>query len=229
MNQSLAIILIAAGNSSRLGHPKQLINFAGKTLLERSCQLALSCSARVFVILGYEANKMQPLISQENIMPVFNTHWQQGMGTSIACGIEQVVALTQLAQSSQKSLLKEQQTVNTGSIKGAMILLCDQWRLTQSDLQHLITTWQNNPHKIIASEYYEHKSSELIQGAPVIFPVQYFSQLAALTQTGARFLLKKNPQDVIAVPIENAAFDIDLAEDFKQLKIYEQQHYPAIT
>jgi len=191
----LAGILIAAGNSSRLGQSKQLIKYQNLNLLNRSVALAEFATQNVWVILGSEAEQHSHSIVSKSVNLINNENWQQGMGTSIAKGI---------------ACLSEE-------YDGALILLCDQWALEQSDLFSLISRWQKNTDKIVCSQYYDQKANSEISGAPAIFPSAYFKQLSNLRDTGARKILQQNPQDVISLNLPNAGHDLDTPEDLTKL------------
>ena len=88
----LSILILAAGNSSRLGYPKQLIEFEGKTLIERITETALMVSDNILIILGGNSELIIPKLERFNdtISMIFNPDWQQGMGTSIRIGAEKL-------------------------------------------------------------------------------------------------------------------------------------------
>jgi molybdenum cofactor cytidylyltransferase len=87
--ESLEIIILAAGNSSRLGQPKQLVVYQGKTLIEHIVSNALQVSPHVTVVLGSHAKRIEWTLNQAQLFPkiVYNADWEQGMGTSIKAGV----------------------------------------------------------------------------------------------------------------------------------------------
>jgi molybdenum cofactor cytidylyltransferase len=199
---SLGIVIIAAGNSSRLGQAKQLVEIAGVSLLQQSINMAERSSENSVCILGYAADRLGTKLKCSTCKILVNENWQQGMGSSISCGVNFL----------------------SGKVDAVMILLCDQYRLTGSDLDRLIQAWQSNPQKMIASQYFEKKCSKLIEAAPAIFPKSYFTSLMALKEKGARDILRKNQASVIAVLLKNAAFDLDTEDDLKLFKNWQQQN-----
>ena len=92
MNESpktpnLAAVLVAAGPSTRLGHPKQMVKFRGETLVRRSARLLReSVSGDVVVVTGHEAEQVGREVGDLPVRTVNNTVWKEGMGGSIACG-----------------------------------------------------------------------------------------------------------------------------------------------
>jgi len=193
--QKIGIIVIAAGNSSRLGQPKQLVEIAGVSLLQNTINLAEQLSENSVCVVGFDADKFKSSLEVSTTKILVNKNWQQGMGCSIACAVKYF----------------------TDEVDAVMILLCDQYRLTEADLGLLIERWQRDPDKIVASQYFEIKCNSLIEGAPAIFPKQYFGPLMALKEKGARDILSKNQENVIAVLLENAASDLDTKDDLKLL------------
>jgi molybdenum cofactor cytidylyltransferase len=94
-----------------------------------------------------------------------------------------------------------------------MILLCDQWRVRTEDLQALLTTWHRDPGRIVVAQA-GGKSMP-----PVIFPSRFFTQLRALTgDRGAHSLLHSHTGLMTAVPVENAAYDLDTQAHLELLR-----------
>lgn len=123
-----AAVILAAGASTRMGRPKQLIEVDGKSLVERAVQVALEAGAGpVVVVLGAHAEQISAKIKGLPALAVVNHRWQEGMGSSIALGV--------------KSLRLETEAV--------LILHCDHHGVTPQHLKTLAST----PGRIVASEY----------------------------------------------------------------------------
>ena len=82
-------VLLAAGASTRLGEPKQLVKLGDENLLERSVRVATEagCSP-VVVVLGASAELIRKNCNLEGAQVVFNQGWQEGMASSIRVGVE---------------------------------------------------------------------------------------------------------------------------------------------
>ncbi len=193
---NLAVLVMAAGESARLGQPKQLVAIDGQTLVEKTAGLAARFSNRVYCILGHQAETIASRLKVLPVTCVTNARWAQGMGSSIACGIDQL----------------------GDDIDAALVLLCDQWALTPADIGKLVRQWQVDPGKITASRYYPKHQAERVTGVPVIFPRRYFTELTQLSQTGARGLLTRYPDQVLEVVIDRAGFDLDTPDDLRSLR-----------
>lgn len=102
---------------------------------------------------------------------------------------------------------------------GLMIFLCDQWRIKARDLQTLAATWRSGPPRIVVAQAQGHYIP------PVIFPASCFDQLRQLEGTrGARDVLQTHPELLTAVPLENAAFDLDTQTHLDELESYKNQY-----
>jgi molybdenum cofactor cytidylyltransferase len=189
-----AAVLLAAGSSRRLGHPKQLLQFEGESLLRRAARLALGagCSP-VCVVLGYRAARLTLELAGLAARVVVNKDWPQGMGTSVRCGVHAALA----ACPESDNLL---------------LLVCDQPALGAAHLARLLSLHRASGQPITASEY----NGE--PGVPAVFARSIFRELLALRQdTGARTIIRRDAARVQCLPWPEGAFDIDIPDDFRKL------------
>ncbi len=196
MNASIAAIVLAAGASRRLGQPKQLLTLDGETLLARAIRLAGEAGAApVLTVLGANFDLIRASVNLDTSIPVVNESWKQGISTSIHAGLD---ALDAVAPNTQ----------------GALLLTCDQPRLTADHLRALIEGFsaQAEP-SIVASAYAG------VLGIPAAFPREAFPALRALRgDKGARALLLSPPSSLIAVPFPGGEIDIDEPTDLAKLE-----------
>ena len=188
----LSVLIPAAGASERLGQAKQLVKHKGTTLIQNAVNTAFSLEpGEIIVVTGANAEAVKNAVMQPPINWIHNPNWSNGMGGSIALGA----------------------TAVSPESTGLMILLCDQWKIQVSDLHLLAETWQSDPERIVCA------SAEGINMPPVIFPASRFNQLAKLEGSqGARSLLVNHPDSLTAVPIKNAAIDLDTQSQLDKLK-----------
>lgn len=187
---------MAAGASSRLGRPKQLLALNGQTLLGRTVRAAAEAGcAPVIVVVGAHADAV---IGEARALPgpvqvVVNERWQNGMGTSLAAGVG---ALQTAAP----------------NVRAAVVLLCDQPRVSAETVRALVDTYAASGRLIAASEY----SGTL--GAPCLFDQTFFGELTALSgDAGARRILARHPEQVAAVPFAGGADDVDTPNDWARV------------
>jgi len=189
--ENTGIIILAAGNSSRLGQPKQLLDYQGKTLLRHTVEQALAVSSRVIVVTGSENSGIEKETGSAGT--VQNKNWQEGMASSIHKGLNEML-----------STYPETENI--------LITVCDQPHIDASVLSELIEKKQSSGKGIMASHY----SGTL--GTPVLFSRSYFNDLLQLSgQEGAKKLLVKYRDDVGQVMFEKGSVDIDTTEDYQKL------------
>jgi len=190
-------IILAAGASSRMGSPKQLLEWRSRPLLEHAVVNARSIlSERVIVVLGAHAESIQTTVDLDGVSSLVNSNWQEGMASSIRAGVQ---ALPE-------------------SASAALILLCDQPLINAAHMQNLLNGWQQAPTRIVASQY--HHSA----GVPALFPAEFFEHLLTLKgDRGAKPILMKFEDSLLKIPLPEAELDIDSAADFDHLT----GHYSA--
>jgi molybdenum cofactor cytidylyltransferase len=93
MKGGVGAVVLAAGSSSRMGRPKQIIQFRGESLLRRAALAALAggCSP-VVVVTGAYAELSQCELDGLDVREVFNPRWQTGMASSIRVGLNTLLA-----------------------------------------------------------------------------------------------------------------------------------------
>jgi molybdenum cofactor cytidylyltransferase len=190
-SENLGIIILAAGASTRMGTPKQLLEVGGKPLLLRAVEAALASPAwPVVVVLGAHAEKIRPLLARLPVLIVENPAWSEGMAASIREGI------TTLQQFSR-------------GLDAALIALCDQPAFSADVIAQLIAAQRATGRGIVAARYAGR------HGAPALFRHEHFATLAHLTgEEGARALLNGDPATIAAVDLPDLAVDLDTPEDF---------------
>jgi molybdenum cofactor cytidylyltransferase len=184
------VIILAAGASTRMGSPKQLIAYEGKPLIVRAAEAALASRGRpVVIVLGAHAEQVRPVLLRFPVLVTENPAWSEGMASSIRAGID---ALSQL----------------TPSLDAAMIALCDQPAFSAAVVDQLVATQRSTGRAIVAARY----SGRL--GVPALFLREHFPALGALSgEEGARALINGDPDRVASVHIPELALDLDRPED----------------
>jgi CTP:molybdopterin cytidylyltransferase MocA len=158
---SIAAVVLAAGASTRLGEPKQLVMLGDETLLERTVRVAreAGCSPMV-VVVGAEHSQVLERCVLGDAVTVINDQWQEGMASSIRLGVQTLGFIAKDAE-------------------GVLLMTCDQPAVTAKHLLRLMLEPE------MKASRYAGRS-----GVPAFFPKKYFDQLMKLKgDSGARELL----------------------------------------
>lgn len=192
---NVVVILLAAGASSRLGRPKQLLAYRNQTLFEYSLQTAIGSQAQsVIVVLGDKAEALRKNIQDGNVHVVVNGEWQEGMASSIRYGIK---AMSEIAPDAE----------------GIILMVCDQPFVTSALLNELIETHKKTGKQIVACGY------DNTFGPPVFFHQSLFEELLQLKgDIGARGIVRQHTDLVGVVPFPEGTFDIDTEADYERIK-----------
>ncbi|MBD2203331.1 nucleotidyltransferase family protein [Calothrix sp. FACHB-1219] len=192
---TIPLIILAAGASTRMGKPKQLLPYQGRSLIQHTVESAIASFCNpVIVVLGANAQQIRSQINQNLVQIVENPQWNLGMSTSIRSGIS---ALNKYSQ----------------NIEAAVITVCDQPYISTEIINNLISAYSATKKPIIASQYAE------TLGVPALFSRQFFPELLTLHEdTGAKYLIKKYRDLVLAVNFPLGAIDIDTPNDYQNLQ-----------
>ncbi len=185
----VAAVVLAAGQSVRMGRPKLLLVWEGKSLLRRAAEAAGAACRQVVVVLGPEPQRMEAELSSLPVEVVVNPEYAKGMATSLRCGIQAV-----------------------GDATAALVVLADQPAVTAEHLRRLIQAYRRSGAPLAAAAYGD------TVGAPAVFSRQLFPELLALEgDTGAKRVVESHRHEAVVVPLPEAAVDVDAAEDWQRL------------
>lgn len=189
----IGIILLAAGESARLGEPKQLVRFQGATLLRRSVKAALKISGKIVVTLGSRIEIIRKEIEDLPVEIVENKDWQTGMSGSIKVGLKKLFD-------------------DADSIRAVVVMVCDQPFVDENLLEKIITKFHETDAPIVACAY------QNTRGVPALFHRKLFPELLALdAKAGAKRLIKKYESQTATVSFPEGEFDIDTPADYEKL------------
>ena len=189
-----AIIVLAAGSSSRMGRPKQLLSYNGKSLLEHTIDTSIDADTNpVIVVLGANAALLEKVVDQKKVRVVVNKEWNEGMASSIRYGLNSLMHMAPLTEA-------------------LILMVCDQPYVSASLLNELITTQKNTGKLIVISQY------ENTIGPPALFYKTMFPELMQLKgDAGARKIVEQHKSDVATVLFTQGNIDIDTEADYKAL------------
>lgn len=192
---STALILLAAGASTRMGRPKQLLPVEGKPLLRHVAEVALASPVHpVVVVVGANADVVAPCLDGLAVLRVFNPDWATGVASSIRCAVAALES-------------------HSPPPDAAIIALADQPGMTPLHVAALLNARQSTGRSIAATHHRD------VLMPPVCFDRRHFPALRGLTgDTGARHLLREHAGEVIAVPLA-AHPDLDTPTDYERFHI----------
>lgn len=191
---TIGLMILAAGASTRMGTPKQLLLFQGRSLLRYIAEEAIaSCCDPVVVVLGSQAERIKLEVDALALHIVENQQWTEGMGTSILTGMTALTAINQ-------------------DLDAVVIILCDQPFVSHRLLNQLVEAYRATQSPIIASAYAN------ILGVPALFDRSLFTELMTMNANiGAKFLINQHTKRVFQVSFPKGAIDLDTPAQYQQL------------
>lgn len=190
----VAAIILAAGASSRMGRPKQLLDWRGLPLIRAVAEQALAAQTdQVLVVVGAAGDAVAQALEGLSLRIVANPRAAEGQSTSLRAG---VAALGP-------------------EVGAALILLGDQPFVAAPLLDRIIAAWRATGATIVAPVYQGQR------GNPVLFARAVFPELLAVAgDQGARGVVAADPTRVHALPFDDLRplADIDTPEDYDRLR-----------
>jgi molybdenum cofactor cytidylyltransferase len=194
------IIILAAGASLRFGGIKQLSLYRERSFVRHALLEAAETEKNTIVVLGANFDLVNSEISALDATIVFNKEWEEGMSSSIRCGLN--------------TLLQKEP-----GVEAALFMVCDQPFVSSDLLKELMGKYDETGKPIIASGY--HGSI----GTPALFAKSFFPTLGTLEgNTGAKKIIMENMDSVVTVPFPMGYVDIDTKEDYAALQNNQINH-----
>jgi CTP:molybdopterin cytidylyltransferase MocA len=192
------VVLLAAGASTRMGRPKQLIEIGGRPLLVRAVEAALASAAwPVVVVLGANAERIRPVLARHPVLVADNPAWAEGMASTLRTGVETLQAFSR-------------------ALDGALIAVADQPAFSTEVIARLEAAHRAmvRPGPVPAGRGLTAARYAGRLGVPALFGRGHFAALAALTgEGGARQYLADHAAGATAVDLPELALDLDTPED----------------
>ena len=188
-----AILILAAGESKRMGEPKQLLPYNNSTLLLHTIEQANSIKyADVFIVIGAHFSDVFKSIRGQKATILKNNNWEDGMGSSISKGVE---------------LIKKKNNYDR-----VLVTLADTPLITQEHYEGLISLSDETGKRIILTNYEE------VSGVPAIFDKSLFNELSILSDNeGAKPVVIKYKKEVLEMTSKIPFFDVDTKEAYQKL------------
>jgi molybdenum cofactor cytidylyltransferase len=189
----IAAVLLAAGESRRMGELKQLLGLGNKTFVEHCVDNLLASSVdEVIVVTGHRESEVRHVIGNRPVKIVQNPDYQSGMASSIKCGVRQVC----------------------DGAEACVISLVDQPRIDTAIIDRLIEAYESVPSLIVIPTYGE-KS-----GHPILLDLVLREEILAMDpEIGLRQVVLAHSGAITRVPVCSPAVleDCDLPEDYERL------------
>lgn len=182
-------IILAAGGSTRMGEPKQLLEVNGVPLVYAAAHAAKEGGCDVVcVVTGHAHEAVEQAAAALSPMIVRNEHWQRGMGSSIRIGVEAVQP-----------------------VSAVILMACDQPAVNSTVIRALIELHHQTGLPVVASQYAD------TLGIPALFDESCFAELCSLPdEHGAKAIIQARMERVAAYSFPAGALDLDRPEDVQE-------------
>jgi molybdenum cofactor cytidylyltransferase len=188
---NIRAIILAAGESKRMGAPKMLLPYKGKSVIEQVVSRVFSVlPGNITVVLGANSEAVRQVLCSYPVDFCINEKYTEGMFSSVLCGLDQVPPQTD----------------------AVMLFLGDQPEVEISVIQAVIDVWEEGSHGIVVP------SAGGKRGHPLLFATKYIPAISTFDPAeGMKSLRRKFPDDVAEVALENKSIltDLDTPEDYE--------------
>jgi len=189
----ISVLLLAAGESKRMGRQKLVLPFGTSTIIEKTIDNLLNSKVdEVIVVAGYRAEEFVKRIASNPIKIAVNPQYHQGMSTSIIAGL---------------NLIDKR-------ANAVMIALADQPGINSKVIDKLIEEFHRHDKGIVIPTYQGNR------GHPIIFSIKYKGAFLKLTgDVGGREIIDKHREDILEIPVDSKGInaDVDTVSDYEQL------------
>ncbi|MCI0556555.1 MAG: putative selenium-dependent hydroxylase accessory protein YqeC, partial [Anaerolineae bacterium] len=218
VHEPIAGIILAAGESTRFGKTKQLLDWKGKPFVRAVTMTALEAGlSPVIVVTGANAEKVESAVKDLNVITVRNEDWKSGQGSSIKAG---VLSLNRpppgLPQIRHQIYSIENNDLNVvfggGKVGAAIFLLTDQPQITTSILRALVQKHAEGLYPIVAPMVMDRRAN------PVLFDRDVFADLTTLEgDVGGRSIFHKHRVEYLPWHDDSLLLDVDTPEMYQRL------------
>jgi len=183
----IGIVVLAAGDSRRLGQPKQLLSYKGKTLLRHIVDVACDAGASdVSVVLGAHREVLERELRPE-VSTIRNDEWKEGLASSVRAAVNHL----------------------GGDMDALLFMTVDQPHVDVHLLQSIFFSYLQSSARVVACTYGG------TSGIPALFDRSFFSTLRQLEgDRGAKEIIASMGKEVRLIPFPQGAIDIDTLSDY---------------
>lgn len=186
-------IILAAGESKRMGSPKMLLPFNGSTMMECVIiNVAESIVDKIIVVLGAEKDTLIQLTDKLNVESCYNENYKKGMLSSVQCGFRYLPS----------------------GCKASLVFQGDQPLITFNTVNAVINAYLSSEKGIVIPVFGKER------GHPILIDMKYRNVIDKLNpDEGLRSLVYKFPADVLEVDSEESG----ILRDFDTYDQYEKR------
>jgi molybdenum cofactor cytidylyltransferase len=195
--RSIGGVILAAGGSTRLGEPKQLLESAGETLVHAAVRAAREGGCEVVcVVTGRAGKEVENAVADLHPLIARNEDWERGMGSSIRVGVNAIQP-----------------------VSAVVLLACDQPAVDGEVIRSLIKLHEQIGRAIVASHYMG------TLGIPALFAESCFAELLSLPdERGAKAVIQRDAERVAKFEFSDGALDLDSPEDLQAWRTRSQRY-----
>jgi molybdenum cofactor cytidylyltransferase len=181
-------ILLAAGESRRMGYPKPLLRVGAESFIARTTALALGVASRLVIVLGAHAERVRPAVAPDSrIIVVENPNFDRGQLSSLKVGLAEVIA------------------GGPQAVAAVVVHLADHPLVAPATFRALVDDYRKTASPIVVARYNGRR------GHPVIFDRAVFAELmAAPEDQGARVVVNADAARVRYVDVDDPGVVLDL-------------------
>jgi molybdenum cofactor cytidylyltransferase len=187
-------VILAAGESRRMGRPKLLLPYGKETIIQSVVRAAVGSRVDgTLVVLGSRQKEIEEKIRGFSVKKVVNREFQKGMFSSVLCGLGSLPR----------------------SARAAVLVLADQPGIPPRVIDSLIESFQRGKKGLVIPVFRKKR------GHPLLLDLKYRGEVEALPpEVGLRGLLRKHQEDILEVRVSSPEVlrDIDSPEDYRRLK-----------
>ncbi|OYT56461.1 MAG: nucleotidyl transferase [Desulfurococcales archaeon ex4484_217_2] len=192
----IALVVLAAGKSERYGRNKLLEKIGDKTIIRKVVEESLRSKAdRVFVVVGFEADRIIDELRDLKVTFVYNVNYEEGMSSSVKAGV--------LA-------------AKTYNAKAVAILPADNLLITHGVIDKVIEKFKETHAKIVVPSYKGKR------GHPILLNMEIYYDIMSISEEtqGLKYVVRKYRDEIVEVPVNSPEIyiDVDTPEDLEKLR-----------
>jgi molybdenum cofactor cytidylyltransferase len=184
MRRHVEGIVLAAGESRRMGYPKPLLQIGGRTFIEHIAETMLAVVPRLVIVIGAHRERVQAAIPRDNRIAVLeNPHYSRGQLSSLKTGLGAI----------------------TAEPTGVLVHLGDHPMVRAATFRAIVDSYDRVGKPIVIARH------DGRRGHPLIFDRAIFSELlSAPEQEGARYVVNADAARVEYVDLDDPGINLDL-------------------